>query len=212
MERPEESHLFMCCTKLREQAFTPIPPGYHLRYCRPEELSLWKDFPFDTQEQAKEYRPFMDTYFCQTYGKQQEEFYHSCLFLCDQEDRPLCTGFLWKHYGRYTTLHWLKTKKEAEGRGLGRAILSEIFGKIKKEDYPIYLHTHAGCERAVHLYTEFGFRILTRPQEIDGKPNQWKQVLDYLQGKMPPAYFSALSFTEPDENTQLCNSGNFCFK
>ena len=75
MKQLEESHIFMCCTKLREQAFTPIPAGYHLRCCRPEELLIWKDFPFDTPEQAEEHRPFMDAYFSQTYGEQQAFFY-----------------------------------------------------------------------------------------------------------------------------------------
>ena len=202
MKQLEESHIFMCCTKLREQAFTPIPAGYRLRCCRPEELLIWKDFPFDTPEQAEEHRPFMDAYFNQTYGEQQELFYRSCLFLCDEQDRPLCTGFLWKHYGKYTTLHWLKTKKEAEGRGLGRALLSAIFRQVGAKDYPLYLHTHAGCERAMHLYTDFGFRILTEPEQIDGRPNQWQQALIYLQNKMPPAYFAALEFTVSDEESR----------
>lgn len=193
MEHLQDSHVFMCCETLRPQAFSEIPRGYHLRCCRQEELDLWKAFPFDTPQEAEEYRPFMDAYYRETYGAQQQLFYERCLFLCDEWDVPQATGFLWKQFGRYDTVHWVKTRKDAEGKGLGRALLSAILRQRTGEE-PIYLHTHAGCMRAIHLYTEFGFEILTSPKQIDGRPNEWEQAVEYLRERMPQKYFTALRF------------------
>ena len=61
------------------------------------------------------------------------------------------TCFLWKAYGKITTLHWLKVLPQLEGLGLGRGLLSQVLAQAGPEDFPIYLHTHPSCFRAVHL-------------------------------------------------------------
>ena len=199
LEKWNESHIFMRCDTLNEKAFSALPLGYHLRHCRKEELGLWKDFPFDDAQQAQQYRSFMDAYFMNTYAGKGELFFNTCLFLCDEHDIPLSTGFLWKQYDQFWTLHWIKTKKSYEGKGLGRAMLSAILQDAKTNNTPIYLHTHAGCERAIHLYTEFGFKILIEPEIIDQKPNQWRQALVYLREVMPKQYFWGLRLTMMSE-------------
>ena len=52
-------NLFMMCRAPREEAFAPLPAGFHFDLCRREELETWMRFPFDTQEEARQYAPFM---------------------------------------------------------------------------------------------------------------------------------------------------------
>ena len=97
----------------------------------------------------------MTQYFNNVYLHNEEEFYNQCLFICDKNDKPVATCFLWKAYGKIYTIHWLKVLKEYEGLGLGRAILTEVLKYIPDNYYPIYLHTQPGSFRAIKLYTDF---------------------------------------------------------
>ena len=47
-----------------------------------------------------------------------------------------------------------------EGKGLGRALLTEI---LKNAGLPIYLHTQPTPARAIKLYSDFGFKLTTDP-------------------------------------------------
>src|SRR5687768_1212715 len=61
-------NVFMMCTRPNVRAYRALPPGYHLRSCRPDELALWRAFPFDDAAQAREYDAFMTRFFDETYG------------------------------------------------------------------------------------------------------------------------------------------------
>ena len=137
-------NLFMMCPRLEASALTELSPGYKFRLCTPEELDVWKAIHFDSESLAREYQPYMTAYFEQVYGSQQDEFYSKCLFLCDSRNMPIGTCFAWKAYDSVMTIQWYKIRREYEGRGLGRALLSQVMKNIAPEDYPVYLHTHPG--------------------------------------------------------------------
>ena len=193
-------NIFMMCEALNPAALRDIPEGYTIRTCRPDELDIWKGFPFDAEADRVACSNFMSTYFDQVYGPHGSKFYDVCLFLCDMDNRPVATCFAWKAYGCFTTIHWFKVRKELEDRGLGRAMLSEGMRCIAPEDYPVYLHTQAGSYRAIHLYRDFGFSILTDPI-IGTRNNQFDQSVPYLQCAMGEERFTRLRFT--------CSDGRF---
>ena len=58
-----EKNLFMMCNSLHLKATRELPKGYHLRFCREDELDTWKAMPFDTAELAREYYGFMTDYY-----------------------------------------------------------------------------------------------------------------------------------------------------
>ena len=105
-------NLFMMCRAPREEAFAPLPAGFHFDLCRREELETWMRFPFDTQEQARQYAPFMARYFQNVYAAKEAEFFARCLFVREASGAPVGTAFLWRAYGRVNTLHWLKVRRE----------------------------------------------------------------------------------------------------
>ena len=173
-------NLFMMCESLRREAFAPLPAGYSVRLCREDELETWMALNAESPESF----PFLQDYYQRVYQNQGELFFEKCLFVCDSQDTPVGTCFLWKAYGKITTLHWLKVLPQLEGLGLGRGLLSQVLAQAGPEDFPIYLHTHPSCFRAVHLYGEFGFRLLRGPA-VGGRFNDLEKSLPYLEQAMP---------------------------
>lgn len=100
---------------------------------------------------------------------------------------------MWPAYGKINTVHWFKVVKEAEGRGLGRALLSAV---LRGAGTPIYLHTQASSFRAIKLYTDFGFEIV-RSERVGSRKNQIDAALPILEEFMGE-HFAALRFAEAD--------------
>ncbi len=59
-----------------------------------------------------------------------------------------------------------------------------------------------GQVETVHLYSEFGFELIT-DERIGYRENHVKAGMAYLQAHMPPAYFEKLRFTQADEALRL---------
>ena len=114
-------------------------------------------------------------------------------------------AFSGKAYGKITTLHWLKVQPQLEGLGLGRGLLSQVLGEAAREEFPIYLHTHPSCFRAIHLYQEFGFQLLEGPA-VGNRSNDLEESLPYLRQAMPAAYFQNLQYRKtPEELLQAAD-------
>ena len=114
-------NLFMMCESLRREAFAPLPAGYSVRLCREDELETWMALNAESPESF----PFLQDYYQRVYQNKGKLFFEKCLFVCDSQDTPVGTCFLWKAYGKITTLHWLKVLPQLEGLGLGRGLLSQ---------------------------------------------------------------------------------------
>lgn len=187
----EDANLFFCCPAPVPAAFTEIPEGFTLRNCRKEELGQWMDLPFDTPEDAAEYRSYMEEFFAKVYAPKGDLFFQQCRLLCEADGSIAGSCFIWKAYDQVTTLHWFKIRKDLEGRGLGRALLSAILREVLPEEYPICLHTQPGSFRAIKLYSDFGFYLIEDPI-IGRRPNQWREALPYLKRVMPEQAFCAI--------------------
>lgn len=64
--------------------------------------------------------------------------------------------------------------------------------------YPIYLHTQPTSARAIKLYSDFGFKLITN-NIIGHRKNDLTKSLPYLQKVMPKDDYKNLQFTEVDE-------------
>jgi ribosomal protein S18 acetylase RimI-like enzyme len=184
-------NIFMSCEKLNENALTLLSQAYYLRNCRPDELELWKAFPFDSQKVPTQYQAFMNQFVEEVYSKNLDLFFENTLLVCTQEDKAIATCSHWKAYGKIHTIHWLKTLKAYEGRGIGRALLSAIMRRFDQTAYPIYLHTQPGSFRAVKLYSDFGFQLLSGGQ-LGTRTNELEKCLPMLREFMPENDFQKL--------------------
>ena len=189
-----EYNLFMVCKKPNEEAFSQLPKGFYFDLCRREELGIWMAFPFDSQQQAREYRGFMERYYRDVYSGAEALFFQNCLFVRNRRGAPVATAFLWRAYRRIHTLHWLKVKKEYEGRGIGRALLSRLLRGPGDEDCPVYLHTQPESCRAIKLYTDFGFQLV-QDSWVGTWKNDLAESLPILKKLMPAAAYDRLQFS-----------------
>jgi GNAT superfamily N-acetyltransferase len=195
IEEIPDYNIFMLCEQLNENALTKLSNEFYFRNCRPDELEIWKAFPFDTEKVPIEYEDFMNQYIRDTYSKNWEEFFQNTLFVCDMNDKPIATCSYWKAYGKFYTIQWFKTLKNYEGKGIGRALLSEIMLQFNKLDYPIYLHTQPGSFRAIKLYSDFGFSLL-KGDKIGTRSNDLEKSLPILREFIQKKDFEKLQITE----------------
>lgn len=203
-----DKHIFMLCRELNRAAFAGLPEGYCFRSCRREELELWLDMPFDTAAEAAQYRGFMRSFFDRVYGARAELFFERCTFACDAEDRPVATAFTWPTRAGVTTFHWLKVIRSLEGRGLGRAMISHVMQQLEAPAYPVLLHTHPESFRAIKLYADVGFQLLSDPV-IGSRNNDLHDCLPTLRSVMPSSAFEKLVITQapPELLDQLRGEG-----
>lgn len=204
-----QMNLFMVCRKLNNGALRCLPEGYYTRLIHKHELEFWMDFQFDDPQTASEYRGFMTDFFEKVYSAQKELFYSQCRFVCDSDDFPAGTAFMWKAYGKITTVHWFKVRNSEQGKGIGRALLSILMQELSGKDYPVYLHTHPESFRAVKLYSDFGFQLIRNPV-IGDRSNDLVEGLKYLREHMLPEAYEKLEFTEaPADFLNIVAAGSF---
>jgi len=206
--KPEipDKNLFMMCGAPDPAAFTELPREFHFRACREEELETWMRMQFNGEDEYKENYKYIHDFFDNVYGDRKALFFEKCLFACCEDGRPVGTCFVWKAYDRVNTLHWLKVLKPYEGRGLGRALLSRVLGSLSPEEYPVYLHTQPASYRAIKLYSDFGFRLLTDPL-IGSRTNDLSECLPILEAHMPPKDFKRLRLAQcPPELLEAARS------
>jgi GNAT superfamily N-acetyltransferase len=190
-----DKNLFMMCKRLNDSAVSELPDGYHIRPCRRCELDMWKAMPFDDPGTAKEYYGFMTGFFEDVYSRNENLFFEKCLFVCDKNDSPVGTCFAWRSYHEINTIHWFKIRKNYEGQGIGRALLSAVMKGIAENDYPVFLHTHPSSYRAIKLYSDFGFALLTDPI-IGYRQNDLEESLPFLKAHMFQKDYEKLRFAK----------------
>jgi hypothetical protein len=68
----------------------------------------------------------------------------------------------------------------------------------KETDYPIYLHTQLGSYRAIKLYTDFGFRLLS-DTEIGNRNNDIDECLPLLKELMGNENYNTINITKANK-------------
>ena len=190
-----DKNLFMMCSALNPDALSKLSEEYYVRTCRKNELDIWKAMQFDDEKSAIEYKSFITKFFDDVYGNRESLFFQKCLFVCDKKDIPIGTCFAWKAYDKINTIHWFKILKNYEGLGIGRALFSIVMNSIAENDYPVFLHTQPSSFRAIKIYSDFGFALLTDPV-IGYRHNDLDECLPILKAHMYQNDFERLQFTK----------------
>jgi len=181
------NNLFMQCDMPNQDAFRPMPEGFSVRLCKRDELTIWKEM----WAQGK-YIDFVNYYYDLVYSSHADEFFARCLFAVDENDKPVATAGTWLSYGKINTVMWFYVFPEYEGRGIGRGLFSEA---LKTAGYPLYVHTHPIANRAIKLYSDFGFRLIT-DTIVGYRENNLQESLPYLKEVMPEKDYANLQQTK----------------
>ena len=183
-------NLFMQCDSPNADAFRTLPEGYTFRSCRRSELELWKHVVAE-----KQYIDFVSDFYNKVYIKHVDVFFRHCSFVCTAEDVPVASCLFWPAYGLIGSVGWFRVLPDYEGIGLGRALLSEV---LKVAGYPVYLHTQPTSARAVKLYSDFGFKLITDPV-VGYLKNDLAESLPFIQKVLPECDYEKLRFTQADD-------------
>ena len=73
-EEIPDHNIFMMCKWVNKHVFTDLNTDYYFRNCRPDDLELWKGFPFDSDTVPVEYEGFMNQIISDAYGANMDTF------------------------------------------------------------------------------------------------------------------------------------------
>jgi len=189
-ERIGQMHLFMRCDTANAAAFCDLPVGYSFRTCRPDELEIWTQTATDPR-----YAKYALEFYDRVYAGHADEFFRRCLFVCDENDKPIATSGIMRSCGCISTVGWTRVIPAHEGKGIGRALLTRL---MQSADFPVYLHTQPTSVRAIKLYSDFGFKLISG-EVVGHRQNDLCVSLPILKKMMRDADFAALRFVDADE-------------
>jgi hypothetical protein len=93
-------------------------------------------------------------------------------------------------------------------QSIGRALLSIVMRKLERCDYPVYLHTQPSSFRAIKLYADFGFSLLSG-DKFGTRKNDLDECMLILGQFMPQEFFQELRITTaPKEFVDAVNKYN----
>lgn len=107
-----------------------LPAGYRFRCYRPGDEAHWARIEasvleFESEKAAK-------TYFEKAFLPFASELPRRCLFVEDQAGLPVATALAWRDQGlglpHRAMLHWVAVTPEAQGLGLGGAVVRRAVG------------------------------------------------------------------------------------
>ena len=163
--------LLMCYDDTSKYKKYELAKGFHYSFYKPGDELDWVDIhiksgEFTSIEQGLEWFHKFYDYFL-------DDLYRRCIFIVDDETNEkvatVTVSLLKKkEYGYEAAIDWLAIKKEYQGRGLAKPLISKFIELSKELGYKkIMLHTQTTTWLAVKLYLDLGFEILNK-KEING--------------------------------------------
>jgi len=99
-------------------------------------------------------------------------------------------------------------KKEYEGKGIGRALFTNVVGNIDNNDLPIFSHTQPESYRAIKLYSDFCFKIAMN-NKIGNRINNINDSIEYLKMNIPKKYFNKIGYINiPEKYLKIIEDNN----
>lgn len=188
-------NLLMKCSKINKNAMTSLPDGFKFKLYEDGDECSWADieiangeFEYMNQEQVQDY--FKNEYFCE-----KERLYKRCLFVLDDNKKPVGTSMAWfdkKDDYYIPSLHWIAVNPIDQAKGIGRALMSETMNIFMKNgELPVYLHTQPWSYKAIKLYLDFGF-YATKNETFSDFENEYNDSVTVLKNYLTEQYYEKL--------------------
>jgi ribosomal protein S18 acetylase RimI-like enzyme len=138
----------------------PLTSGYSFRGFRDGEEGLWAQIETSAGEFASVEQGIER--FRGEFGGKQRELGERCLFVETESGEAVGTAMAW--YGSLLPgglagrLHWVGVRREYQGRGIGRALVSRAMALLAARYDRVYLTTQRRSSVAIRIYLDFGFR------------------------------------------------------
>ena len=184
-------NVIMIRSDMRDIPDLPLPKGYSMRGMYPGEASVWTDIWRDADPSLV----IDDDLFRKEFGEDWDIINQRCLFVIAPMGRAVGTISAWMNpdfrgqdAGR---IHWVALRRQWQGAGLSRPMMSKALQLLAKYHQQAYLVTQAFRIPAIALYLKFGFR--------PDVPDEHAQVLwAYTASQLPhPALDAIRRLTTP---------------
>jgi GNAT superfamily N-acetyltransferase len=137
-----------------------LPAGLSYRMFQKGDDAIWAGIETSAGEFASD--DLAVQHFRKEFGKLQPALYNRCLFVDTEEGVSIGTATAWfgnllpeRTAGR---LHWVAIRKNYQGRGIGKPLVSRAMQLLSAFHDRAYLTTQTTSYRAVKIYLDFGFR------------------------------------------------------
>ncbi len=116
---------------------------------------------------TEDYHSINHELYYREFGTDLQKLSDRQFFVCDQKGRAVGTATAWEDneiigqgFGR---IHWVAVLPEFQGRGLAKALTSEVCQRFQKLGYNKALVTTENFRlNAIHIYRKFGFEPFPR--------------------------------------------------
>ena len=148
-----------------------LPEGFRFKFFQPGDEQDWIDIHISSGEFTDE--ELASVHFHEYYDDFIDELSERCVFIVDSNTgEKVGTATISKYYdeqyGYDATVDWVAIKKEYQGKGLAKPLISK-FMKIAHDNGHdrVLLHTQTHTWLAAKLYLDFGFEPIIE-EEIMG--------------------------------------------
>ncbi len=134
-----------------------LPDGFSSRGMTRDDVRNWTEIWRSLEPSGR----IGDDLFFNEFGKDWDEIGRRCFLI--EDTAGSCVGTISAWYdssfkgGEWGRIHWVAVRKEFQGRGLAKPMLSLAMEKLASRHCRCYLVTHAHRIPAISLYLKFGF-------------------------------------------------------
>ena len=163
-------------------AMNGLPSGFSIAGFVPGDEVQWASIETAVGEFMTEGEAL--TYFQTTYLPYSDELTRRCVFVRNADGGAVGAITSWWNTTegrRYPSVHWLAVRPDAQGLGLGKALVAESLKRLVwlEGDRAIFLHTQTWSHRAIAIYLNAGFEFV-RQGSFGGYPNDYLQAMPIL--------------------------------
>lgn len=119
-------------------------------------------------------------YWNEYFEPRKDELFRRMVFVENGNGEKLATATLLYDIkagddGKEAWLHWVAVKREYQGRGLSKPLISYVLGLMKSSGYSsVKLSTHTWANLACRLYMDLGFRPCS--DSLEACPDGWRII------------------------------------
>ncbi len=174
---PAGYHVKMMRPHLRHIPTFSLPGGFLIRNLLSHEgetwISIWTD--------AEDWKPVDLRTWETEFAHAPDDVAQRCFVVMSEDGTPVATASAWKAsledlaVGR---VHWIATRKAYQGRGIGKAMMTQVLSCLARWHDRAILETQSYRLAAIRMYLNFGFEPdLENPSTL----RAWEQIAHQLK-------------------------------
>ena len=155
-----------------------LPEGFHFVSYKSGDKDAWIDIELSSEE-VLNYEHGQECW-QRYYGNKENDLSDRMFFIEDFQGQKVATATAFydihgNEKPEQGQLHWVAIKKEAQGKGLSKALITHVLQVMKKLGYTsVKIHTQTNTWLACKIYYDLGFR--PSPQSLKTHSFGWKMV------------------------------------